>query len=263
MCDINPSKEEIDNFINKRLKNAGDDKIAIILVGGPGSGKSTGKYKIIKELNKNHEDFVNIDPDEIISQLFNNNNKCREEVNQINNKSYEEAISAQKNIIFDGTGKDFEWYHSNVIKRLKDLDYYVNLVIVMNKVDIVMKRIKNRAQISGRNVSENYTNYVYKALSEAIPKYLSLDCYNVDSIYLFDNSKEEIQLVYKTMCDDSFIKKMFGGNLRFKKGKNLKQKKTNKKITTKNSKNNSKKNIKKNIKKKNIKKNSKKKTSKK
>jgi predicted ABC-type ATPase len=200
MCDIVKSDSEIDTFIKNRLEKSKNEKIAIVLVGGPGSGKSEGKKDVIRKIKKTIKDFVNIDPDEILTTLFENKNECRKEVNIINDQSYEMSISQGKNIIFDGTGKDFDWYSANVLKRLKDSGYKVSLVIVMNNVEIVLERIKKRAEETGRDVPVEYTQSVYDALSNAIPRYLSLDCTYADSIYLYDNSKETIHLVYSTNC---------------------------------------------------------------
>ena len=245
MCEIDDT--EIDTFINKRLLNAKKGKQAIVLVGGPGSGKSSGKPVVVSILNKKIEDFANIETDEIISieddanietdeiisieddanietdeiirikdfanietdeiisKLFNNDETCREKVNEINNKSFEMAIEQNKNIIFDRTGSDFDWYSTNVLKKLKDKGYKVFLVIIMNNIETALKRIQTRANIKGRNVNQAYAENVYKILSSAVPKYLSLDCEYADSIYLYDNSKENenIRLIYITTCDDS------------------------------------------------------------
>ena len=81
MCKIEKSDTEIDTFINERLINAKTDKEAIVLVGGPGSGKSSRKPVVFSNLNKNIEYFANIETDEIISKLFNNDEKCRQKVN--------------------------------------------------------------------------------------------------------------------------------------------------------------------------------------
>ena len=73
----------------------------------------------------------------------------------------------------------------------------------MNNIENALERIQKRADKEGRNVDENYARKVYKILSSTVPKYLSLDCEYADSIYLYDNSKENISLIYITTCDDS------------------------------------------------------------
>lgn len=212
-CDITPPSSEVDVFLENRLKDADVDKIAIVLVGGPGSGKSGAKIKTVQLLGKKLSNFVNIDPDEILTTLFDNNTNCYDKVSVINNKSYEMAIEQNKNIIFDGTGRNFEWYSTNVIKRLKDLDYVVNLVIVMNEADIVLNRIAERARQTGRHVNTTYMKSVYKALNEAIPQYLSLDCLYSNNIFLYDNT-DNLHLVYSSSCNNTgrkFLQHIKGG----------------------------------------------------
>tara|TARA_B100001094_G_C17998639_1_gene703981 strand:- start:204 stop:977 length:774 start_codon:yes stop_codon:yes gene_type:complete len=237
MCDVQLGDEEETNFIDRRLDGALEEKLAIVLVGGPGSGKSGGKLSTVESLHKTLQDFANIDPDEILTELFNNNNMCRGEVNVINDRSYEKAIEQGKNIIFDGTGKDFEWYSTNVLKKLKEHEYTVNLVIVMNDVENVLERITARAEREGREVPEEYTRSVYSILSEAIPKYLSLKCEYADSIYLYDNSRETIHFLYKTTCEDGIKKLMIQAGGKIPSSKNKKsRRRTNRKSKRKKSK---------------------------
>ena len=207
VCDVDPpvQESEKEDFIEDRLRNASSDKIAIVLVGGPGSGKSVGKGETIRLMKKEEEDFANIDPDEILTGLYNNNNNCYGEVAEVNNKSFDLAMEQNKNIIFDGTGRNFEWYSANVIQRLKKNGYTVNLVIVMNNPENVFKRIERRASQTGRDVDKEYTESVYKALEEAIPQYRGLSCDYVDNIYVFDNSKHSISLNAVNACKDGKI----------------------------------------------------------
>ena len=199
MCKTTPSEDEISNFLTERLSNAGTDKIAVVMVGGPGSGKSSGKSQTISYLGKTVTDFVNIDPDEIITKLFNIDTNCYEPAGKINNQSFEKAIQENKNIVFDGTGRNFEWYSKNVIKLLKDKGYNVNLVIVSNNFSSVVGRMKKRQEEEGRHVDLDYASGVYDALKTAIPKYIDLKCDYIDKIYLFDNS-DTLKLILHTSC---------------------------------------------------------------
>jgi hypothetical protein len=48
MCDIEINDSQTEDFIKKRFLNKKQGKIAIVMVGGPGSGKSSGKQDTLK-----------------------------------------------------------------------------------------------------------------------------------------------------------------------------------------------------------------------
>ncbi len=55
-------------------------RIPIVLVGGPVSGKSAGKIQTIQRMDKQFKNFCDIDPDEILTKLFENENGCYDKV---------------------------------------------------------------------------------------------------------------------------------------------------------------------------------------
>ena len=127
MCDIETSQRDINNFIDSKFIDKDRNRVSIVMIGGPGSGKSTGKERILNKLGLNFNTMVNIDPDEILYTLFNNNNDCRIKVDEINDILYELTVAREYNLIFDGTGKNFSWYTTNIINYLKDHNYKVYL----------------------------------------------------------------------------------------------------------------------------------------
>ena len=203
-CKFDITEDAKNTFITERLEKAKPEKKAIVLVGGPGSGKSAGKIQTIQRMDKQLEDFANIDPDEILTALFKNENGCYDKVTPINNESFDLALKKGKNVVFDGTGRNFDWYSENVLKRLKNNRYEVHLVIVSSNISIGLARAKQRQSKNtsnkSRGVDEQYAKEVYNALSYAIPQYLSLDCDYADYIYLYDNTQSEIQLSLHTGC---------------------------------------------------------------
>lgn len=64
-------------------------KKAIIMVGGPGSGKTSGLNILISMLKKNKDHYVSIDPDDILKTFFNSNIKYYSKVEPINKALYE------------------------------------------------------------------------------------------------------------------------------------------------------------------------------
>lgn len=199
MCNIRVSSKQIKTFLTERIEKAATNKIAIVLVGGPGSGKTSAIQATLKSLNEEQHNFINVDVDEIITNLFRNNTLCYNKAYVINNKLFIQGIEGSRNIILNGTGKDFNLW-SGYITKLKAFGYTVNLTIVMNKENVVYNRIKDRAVEIGRDVKRGYRLQAYKKLELAIPKYIALSCDMANNIYLYDNSEESIRLVMKTSC---------------------------------------------------------------
>jgi predicted ABC-type ATPase len=185
-----PTHEEIDRYINNKLLNAKKGKSAIIMVGGPGSGKSSGIKVLLDMTKKNLDDYVIINPDDVLEEFFNSDRTKYTEANIINEKLYETALKNNYNIIFDRTGTNFEVYYNTVISRIKDKRYNVILCIVYNNYTNVKKRIEQRTAKTGRAVNENYARSSYRDLTFNIPKYIKLNCQNVDDIFCFDNTHQ-------------------------------------------------------------------------
>ena len=198
-----PTTEQIDNYILKKLENkpqVSEGKNALIMVGGPGSGKSSTKIKALEHLGLNTQTFVDIDPDEAMTSLLNNNNKCRWKANSITGKLFKEASNNGYNIIYDGTGKTFKNYFSSKIKYLKKRGYNVTLCINILDVDEAIVRISRRAKMTGRDVAEEDTMKMYMQLEESIPKYLGVSCVDVDKILVY-NTMLSPPLVYEMSCE--------------------------------------------------------------
>lgn len=204
-CQYNINNNDLENYINNRI--AGQtintpNKHALVLIGGPGSGKSSIKAETLKKMKMKQNQFINIDPDIILSELFNNNNDCRPIVNSINDSIFDRAIAGKKNIIFDGTGKNFQWYTENVINLLITNGYQMNLGIVTTKLNVALERIKSRAKQIGRDVGVEFATSVYKSLDISIPQYVSLNCDNkIMNIFVYDNTYQKLQLILQTHCD--------------------------------------------------------------
>jgi len=194
------TQEEIDRYINNKLLNAKKGKCAIIMVGGPGSGKSSGIKILLGMTKKVLDDYVIVSPDEVLEEFFNSDIKKYADANKINEQLYEIALKKNYNIIFDRTGTNFEVYYTTVISRIKDSGYNVVLCIVYNNYTNAKKRIEQRTATTGRAVSENYAKNSYKDLTFNIPKYINLNCQKVNDIFCFDNTSTSIELIYRSKC---------------------------------------------------------------
>ena len=197
-----PNIQQIDKYINEKLSDAKKEKKAIIMVGGPGSGKTSGLDILINMLKKNKEDFVSIDPDDVLNKFFNSNRKYYRKVEPITNTLYEKTLEKNYNIIFDRTGTNFVSYYNDVIKKIKANGYNVILCIVYNNYYNVKSRLKKRELETGRAVNETYAKNSYRDLTFNIPKYSKLDCDDVNDIFIFDNTSSSIELIYRSHCNN-------------------------------------------------------------
>ena len=136
-----PTQEEIDRYINNKLLNIKRNKNAIIMVGGPGSGKTSGIKIVLDMTKKILDDYVIVSPDDVLQDFFNYDRTKYGEANKINNQLYEKTLKNNYNIIFDRTGTNFEDYYNTVISRIKDSGYNVVLCVVYNNYTNAKNRI--------------------------------------------------------------------------------------------------------------------------
>ena len=83
-----PTQEDIDKYINNKLLNIKRNKNAIIMVGGPGSGKTSG-IKIVLDITKKIlDDYVIVSPDDVLENFFYSDRTKYSEANKINNQLF-------------------------------------------------------------------------------------------------------------------------------------------------------------------------------
>jgi predicted ABC-type ATPase len=195
-----PSEQEIERYITHKIRNAKKDKHAIIMVGGPGSGKTSGANIVLNMVKKEYSDYVLINPDDALEVFFNSDRRFYSGANPINDLLYERALNTNCNVIIDRTGTNFEVYNSTVISKIKNKGYKVVLCIVYNNYASASIRIKKREAETGRAVNEAYARGSYRDLTFNIPKYIALHCQDVDDIFCFDNTSSSIELLYRSTC---------------------------------------------------------------
>ena len=161
---IKPSiaKVNIQQYLDFKLKNYKETpgrKIAIILFGNPGAGKSVAKSKIFSKFGLEKENFINIDPDEVryYSPLYVDDISgytfkvlnLKKEVNIYKNIPSEinkqEKVNPQNKSLF----KDKNWKSPNgdsTLNREAGFAYQDKYVSIVNAVTRSLTEVRNAVQ---------------------------------------------------------------------------------------------------------------------
>jgi len=164
--------------------------VAIMLMGGPASGKSTigNAYP--------DEQFVHLDADALKEHIpeykvaikwraKNAAKMTHEESIHLMQQLREKTIGSRKNLVMDGTGRHLHSY-LNMIKKLKDAGYHVKVVLADIDKDLALKRAKLRAKVKGRSVPP----HVFDAAYATVPRNFAEIANAGDEFELWDTRPE-------------------------------------------------------------------------
>ncbi len=202
MCQVEISKQQIQQFLDKQLEGKSQQGIAFIMIGGPGSGKNATKGISLRSLGLDETTFALIDSDVILDSFYHNKESCRSSANHINDFSFDTVLKKHIDFIYCGTGRKPELFIPNVIQRTKQNHYKVYLSIVANTSETAIPRIIKRTLTTGRNFNIELIKNIYSTLEKDIFTYMNLDCSDVDGIFVIDNSSNTPQLLYTSTCNN-------------------------------------------------------------
>lgn len=228
MCSKKPSQREIDHYFNllfvskpqcrgdtgavpasaAQMAAAGFDQNCpahlIIMVGGPGSGKTAARLECITQLRKKEEDFVIISSDDIIASLFGGDNSCRGNVAPIIDDFADSARKGGYSVVYDTLGLDSKWILS-LAKKFKEARYQVTFCIVDISKKLAIERMKARVEKTGQPMPPmDYIDEKYGQISASIRHYLAQDRRDsgletpdiIDNLFMYDNRGSELSLLF-------------------------------------------------------------------
>lgn len=152
---------------------------AILLIGGPGSGKTTLSHAFLEEC------IIRVDPDAVREQLPEYDQlarqgrgdivaRTRDRVNQIADSLLEHAIREGQSFVFDTSGRDAKWYQG-FMRHLKRKGYEVTVAMIYTDAPIARERADERAEINKRHVDEDFFNETHSLVpGYFLEKYIPL-----------------------------------------------------------------------------------------
>lgn len=172
--------------------------LAVLMMGIPGSGKSTMRAKEFSD-----EGFVRADPDEIKEKfphywikVGNSDSKAANDVHgastAIGRKIWMKACDEKKNVLIDGTGRD-QANMEGIIKRLKKNGYDVRIMMPHVSVDVAEDRAIARANQNGRRITRRLLEDVYPEVVRNFPRLAA----QVDSAILQDSVTGKNIMTYR------------------------------------------------------------------
>ena len=194
-------KPLIDAALNVKPAAPGEQKMAILTMGAPASGKSSALAGI--DTSK----YVKVDPDGLMEHIPEYKasiadkdntfkgaaNMAHTEAADIGDRVIEGALKNGNHVVIDGTG----FNKDSMIKRIKMLQeqgYRVHVAMPHLSVEDGMQRLLSRADKTGRLVPEDFARKAYAG----IPKNFFDIAKAADTSALFDNSGKEPRLVFES-----------------------------------------------------------------
>ena len=157
----------------------------IIMVGGPGSGKSAAQLKAIELIGADETTFVKVDPDKVLMNLFNGDNECYPLVEPVLKTLIDNALQARKNIVFDFTGRNFI-ASRKFVEKLKQHQYTTVVCITQLDTETAVQRAEARSKREGRTVDTDYLRNTYEQITQLAPYYTTYPFF--DKVFVFNNN---------------------------------------------------------------------------
>lgn len=153
-------------------------KVAIVMMGGPASGKTTMLNHVMnpeeasKFVSVNADDAKSIIPQYrqgIRGKYAPTANQAHEESSYAANRLLNHAIKMGKHVLLDGTGANAQ-KHGQKIQRLKDNGYHVHLMYMEKPYAQGVSDAAGRANRTGRYVNPVYQEHAYENIPKAFPE---------------------------------------------------------------------------------------------
>ena len=191
----------------------GQRPVAVLMVGTPGSGKTT----LAEHMGAG--DFAHIEADLYKQQLPEYRQSIEagardaagvthEEGKLIANRVWRGALDQNKSVLYDATGS-WPQVYMRMIRQLRKRGYQVHLIMPDLPVEESLRRVRKRFEDTGRNVPERAVRNVDAVVQYSFRKLR----HEVDGFLLFDNSGTEPRLIWEgkggeeTVHDEQYVRR--------------------------------------------------------
>ena len=179
-----------------------DKGLGIILLGTPGAGKSTFVDNFISTKNKKFKKFSTDD----VSLLYTKDPKVYHEGSyELNIKKLLLYMNSGDNFIYDTTGT-IEKNINEITISAKELGYKIIFILMVVDIETTRKQNKERGQLGGHEVPDDFIQYVYNKQFKSISSYSRN--LNLDNFYLIHNKNKKYKfykfkdnMIYKRKVD--------------------------------------------------------------
>jgi predicted ABC-type ATPase len=176
-----------------------EEKRLYIVAGCNGAGKTTASYTILPEI-LNCKEFVNAD--EIAKGLSPfQPNSVSFEAGRLMLTRINELLSKKQSFAFETTLATRSY--KNKIIKAKENNYRVTLLFFwLRTIELAKERVKMRVLEGGHNIEPDVIERRYiRGIKNLFDIYLPI----IDGALIFDNSKEDTELIANKKIDGTFI----------------------------------------------------------
>lgn len=163
---INEEWSQNDPIPELRMEN----NLGIILLGTPGSGKSTFARNYVFTHNSNIKDFST---DDVSYKFTKDVTEYYPNASELNLKYLSNYMTTGQNFIYDTTGSNAEGVF-RVYKKAKKLGYTVIFVLILIDLETSKKQNLRRGESGGHMADEEYIDFVYQRQLNTTKDYLKI-----------------------------------------------------------------------------------------
>jgi predicted ABC-type ATPase len=173
-------------FVNEVSKNTpipelfNNEKMGIILLGIPGSGKSTFARNFVSKYQKNIKSFST---DDVSFKFTKDKSKYYTGSSKINVDYLNNYMKSGQNFIYDTTGSNDKAVF-DVFKSAKDLGYKVIFILILVDLQSAKNQNKSRYLSGGHGADLDYIEFVYSKQLKTTKDFINL---KPDAFYMVNN----------------------------------------------------------------------------